>query len=98
MKYSLPTTKMSKQEYVNVLKPEIPSITHSLALPKTTPTEVILFPRRYGGYDIKDIWIWHLAEMTKYFVQHSRNKNSLGRRILILLSEHQLEVGTYKTL
>ena len=53
-------------------------------------------PRQYGGFGIEDLHIEMLAQQTKYFIQHVRNKDSLGKRIRIIMSVYQLETGLDK--
>ena len=60
-------------------------------MPKTVPDKLLFLPKFYEGYGIQDLWVLHLAEMSRFVVQHVRNMDSLGKRVKILLSYQVLE-------
>ena len=94
LKYPLPAVTLTEHECEMILKPALPSMKHGLGLAKTVNTEVIFFPYAYGGYNTMDLHIEHLAEQTRYIIQHIRNDDSTGRRIRISTEISQLEAGT----
>ena len=91
--YPLPAVSLSRAECEIIIHPAIVSIKHGLGIPKTTPHKTIFFPREYGGYGVVDIHLEKLVEQTKYVVQHLRNGDSLGKRILICIGTSQMESG-----
>ena len=91
--YPIPALALTIHDCNRIIKPALPSIKHGLGLAKTSPTEVIYFPREYGGYGTIDLHLEKVAEQSKYIVQHLRNGDSLGRRIIISIETTQLESG-----
>ena len=91
--YPLPATFLETGDIKKIMKPALPSLKHALCLASTTETSTIYIPDIYGGYGIIDVEVEMLAEQARYCVQHLRNGDSLGRRIRILIENHQLESG-----
>lgn len=67
---------------------------HGLGLAKTTSTKVIFFPYAYGGYGTMDLHVEYLSEQTRYIIQHVRNGDSVGKRVIISTEISQLEAGS----
>ena len=93
LRYSLPAISLTEAECKRILHPAIPSIKHGLGISRTAPNEVIHFPHEFGGYGVMDLHIEKLAEQTRYIVQHLRNNDSLGKRVLISIGTTQMESG-----
>ena len=91
--YPLPAVTFSEKDYRELLRPAFPSIKHGLSLSSKTNNSLLFFPEQYGGFGVHDMWIQHLAAMSRFVVQHFRNADSCGRRIKSLLAYHQLEAG-----
>ena len=60
--YPIPALALTIQDCNRKIKPALPSINHGLGLAKTSPTEVIYFPREYGGYGTIDLHLEKVAE------------------------------------
>ena len=93
LKFPLPTSPLTKEDLDGIIKPALPSIKHSLGLARTTATEIIFFPKQYGGLGTVDLHLEMLAQQSQYFIQHVRNNDSAGKRMRILLSVYQMESG-----
>ena len=85
-------------DITKIMKPALPSLKHALSLASTVETSMIYIPDIYGGYGIIDVEVEMLAEQARYCVQHLRNDDSLGKRIKILIENHQLESGLNDTI
>ena len=83
MAYALPAISLSKKDCNQTTKPALTSIKHGFGISKSLPNEMIFFPREYRGYGVIDLHVGKMAEQTKYIVQHLRNQDSLGRRVMI---------------
>ena len=96
LRYPLPTIALTEMDFAEILKPAMAEIKHGLGIAKTSQTEVVFFPKQYEGFGISDLYIDMLSEQAKYVIQHTRNKDSLGRRIKISIEVSQMEAGTNK--
>ena len=68
MKYLLPAITATEQQLQKTLQAAYPSIKHSLSLPSTAPNHLLQFPPIFGGFGVMDIWLEHLATMTKFLI------------------------------
>ena len=75
------------------MKPALVPIQHVLGLPGTTENNIIFFPKQYGGFATEDLHLEMLAQQVRYFIQHVRNGDSVGKQIQIIMSVYQLEPG-----
>ena len=96
--YPLPAAFLEARDITKIMKPALPSLKHALCLASTVENSIIYIPDIYGGYGIIDVEVEMLAEQARYCVQHLRNDDSLGRRIKILIENHQLESGLNDTI
>ena len=93
LEYCLPAMMLDETTFQSILSPALSSIKHALSLSSKSPTQIIFFPSFYGGFDVRNMWVQHLAVASKFIVQHVRNSDSCGVRIQALLAYHQLEAG-----
>ena len=74
-------------------QPIMSTYKHSLTLSEKKVDSKMRIPNCYGGYALTDLHIETVRIQTEFLVQHLRNGNSVGRRMKIQLSQHQLESG-----
>ena len=93
VQYPLPAVSLSERQLQHIMRPAYPSMKHALGLCEKTGTESIFYPTQFGGYGMTDLHLESLVHQTKFMIQHLRNGDSVGRRIMILMNTHQLESG-----
>ena len=91
--YPLPAISLTQKECRTIMNHAMPTIKHGLGLSSTTETEILFFPKSFGGYGVLDLHLAQLVEQSKFIVQHLRNRDSVGRRIKISIEVSQLESG-----
>ena len=70
--YPLPAIYLTERECKDIMDNAMPSIKHGFGLARTVETEVMYFPKAYGGYGVLDLHLAQTVEQARYVIQHIR--------------------------
>lgn len=91
--YASSIVLMENKHFHDLFKPFLPVLKHSIGLVKMYPTDLIYLASSYGGYGIQNLWLRSLSTKMEKIVKHVRLNDFVGKKIRIMIEQHQFESG-----
>ena len=94
--FCAPVTYFSRNQYDAIQRPFINTLLPKLRLNRHTKRAIIWGPSKYGGLQIKDMYVEQLSRTVQQFVAHIRSDSAVGKTMKISVDAYQLLIGSSK--
>ena len=91
--YAIGLSLITKGEARRIMAPALSVLKSSKFLSRTFSGDLLRLPDRYGGYGVKDLYVSSVIEQTKMVISSIRGSDNTARKMQILISYHQQELG-----
>ena len=91
--YSLGVIQITRTQSSEILSTVLPTVKHAFYLASTFSNDIMMLQRKYGGYNVPNLYLKNVAENIKMFISSIRMDENTGKKMKILIDCQQLESG-----